>query len=246
MAGWIYDYRQELESNIWAMPPMYHRVWQWIKYNVNHSENKIPNRNGTFTIIKPGQRATSYRQIAKGVGYYEGLKWKEPNAKTIKSILDWMVANEMITIEGNSQGTIITIEKWELYQKELPKGNTKETPKKHSLDTNNKRLMNEEGMNNKNIDVDAVLSFHNSLDGLPKYKKLTSARKSIVMARIKEYGIEEVKKTLIKANESSFLRNESGKWYTFDWIYNVNNFVKIYEDNYKDKNQKNKDEIVDF
>lgn len=154
MAGWIYDFRQELESNIWLMPPMYHRVWQWIKYSVNHSDFGIPNKDGSTTIIKAGQRATSYRQIAKGVGYYEGKSWREPNVKTIKSILDWMVKQKMITLEGNTEGTIITVEKWELYQKEFVKGNTKRitsaTPEKHLADTNNKGLINDESMNNKN------------------------------------------------------------------------------------------------
>jgi hypothetical protein len=46
--GFIKDWRQELESDIWLMPPMYHRVWQWIKYSVNHSTGKIPNKDGTF------------------------------------------------------------------------------------------------------------------------------------------------------------------------------------------------------
>ena len=113
MSGWIADYRKELESNIWLMPPTYHRVWQWIKYSVNHKEAKIPNRSGGVTIIKPGQRATSYRQIAKGVGYYESVhKWKEPNTKTIKVILDWLVNQGMIVVEGNSEGTVITVANW--------------------------------------------------------------------------------------------------------------------------------------
>jgi hypothetical protein len=153
MSGYIYDYRQELDSNIWLMPPMYHRVWQWIKYNVNHSKAEIPNRDGSMTTIYPGQRATSYRQIAKGVGYYEGKSWKEPNVKTIKSILDWMTKQNMITVKGNTEGTIITVENWALYQSEKSKGNTKRmaqgTPSKHVMDTNNEGLINEEGMNNK-------------------------------------------------------------------------------------------------
>lgn len=153
MSGYIYDYRQELESDIWLMPPLYHRVWQWIKYSVNHSQADIPNRDGSTTTIYPGQRATSYRQIAKGVGYYEGKSWKEPNVKTVKSILDWMTKKQMISVKGNTEGTIITIENWSLYQTEKPKGNTKrttkETPSKHEMDTNNKGLMNEEGINNK-------------------------------------------------------------------------------------------------
>jgi hypothetical protein len=150
MAGYIYDHRQELESNVWLMPPLYHRVWQWLKYSVNHSETRIPNRDGSFTTIFSGQRATSYRQIAKGVGYYEGKIWKEPNTKTIKSILDWLNKNKMISVWGNTEGTTITIANWELYQSNLIRGNTKRTtkgtPREHQVDTNNKGITNEELM----------------------------------------------------------------------------------------------------
>jgi len=166
MSGWIADHRKELESNIWLMPPMYHRVWQWIKYSVNHKEVKIPRRSGGFTTIKPGQRATSYRQIAKGVGYYDGLKWKEPNPKTIKSILDFMVNDGMILVEGNSDGTVITIANWEVYQENNVKGNTKETLGKHSMDTNNNDLtMN----NNENNIKDKVLIVEDSKES-PTFK----------------------------------------------------------------------------
>lgn len=137
MSGWILDYRKELDSDIWLLPPMYHRTWQWIKYKVNHAPGRIPNKDGTFTTIDPGQHATSLRLIAKGVGYYEGLKWKEPNPKTIKTILNWLEVQEMIVVQGNSLGTVITVANWDLYQKELTQGNTTETLEKHRLDTNN-------------------------------------------------------------------------------------------------------------
>ena len=188
MAGFIYDFRQELESNIWLMPPMYHRVWQWIKYSVNHSEAKIPNKDGTMTTIKPGQRATSYRQIAKGVGYYEGLHWKEPNAKTIKAILDWMVKQEMISLKGNSQGTVITVANWGLYQKEKARGNTKETRKKHSLDTNNKELINEELMNKEIYSAQA----DNIRKVLPKEMTKNASSKPKLIKAIKEHGEEKL------------------------------------------------------
>lgn len=139
MTGYIFDHRKELESDVWLLPPMYHRVWQWIKYMVNHSEAKIPNKDGTFTVLMPGQHATSLRHIAKGVGYYEGLKWKEPNPKTIKTILDWLEKQGMITVKGNTLGTVVTVVNWQLYQKEIVKGNSERITDKHLLDTNKKK-----------------------------------------------------------------------------------------------------------
>ena len=87
-------------------------------------------------------------------------------------------------------------------------------------------------------EVAAVLSYYDSLDNLPKYKGLSAQRKSHVNARINEYGIEEVKTVLAKADASDFLKNSiGGKWYNFDWIFNPTNFLKILECNYDNKEE---------
>ena len=137
MQGYIKDWRKELESDIWLMPPLYHRVWQWIKYNVNHKPEFVPFSDGTKVLVKPGERITSYRQIAKGVGYYERGVWREPNVKTIKTILDWLETEHMIAIESNSKYTLIKVLNWGIYQEpESDESNTQETANQQSLDTN--------------------------------------------------------------------------------------------------------------
>jgi predicted RNA-binding protein with RPS1 domain len=119
MQGYIKDHRKELNSDIWLMPPLYHRVWQWLKYRANHNDALIPMSDGTKLGIKKGQHLTSVRKIARGVGYYTNGLWEEPNPKTIQNILKWLVKNNMITIQnGNKdrQYTLITILNWESYQ----------------------------------------------------------------------------------------------------------------------------------
>lgn len=87
-------------------------------------------------------------------------------------------------------------------------------------------------------EVAAVLSYYDSLENLPKYKGLSAQRKSHVNARINEYGIEEVKTVLAKADASDFLKSSiGGKWYNFDWIFNPTNFLKILECNYDNKEE---------
>lgn len=151
MAGWIKDYRKEMESNIWLMPPLYHRMWQYLKYRVNFYENTIPMRDGTELTIYPGQHLTSIRSLAKGIGWWEGHKWKEPNPKTIKTILSWLVKQEMISINngwGNRQYTLITILNWEVYQEENSEGNKKVTV--HGPDREQHADINKEVKNDKN------------------------------------------------------------------------------------------------
>jgi hypothetical protein len=156
MKGYIKDYRQEIKSDIWLMPPMYHRVWQWLKYMVNHEDNEIPMRDGSRFLIKKGQHMTSLRDIAQGVGWYEGAKWKEPNPKTISVILEWLVKQEMILIDkgkGNRQYTLVTLLNWDLYQVKNDKGNSKETvdgtddTQPLDINKNDKNEKNEEEIN---------------------------------------------------------------------------------------------------
>lgn len=191
--GYIKDYRKELESDIWLMPPMYHRVWQWIKYSVNHAENKIPNRDGSHTELRPGQHATSYRLIAQGVGYFERGRWREPNVKTIKSILDWLSKQQMICVDGNSNGTILTVENWCLYQSENLDGNSKRISKstlgKHSLDTNK----NEKNDKNEKKDIysDLPAELHQPLKDFIEMRKtikkpLTDRAAQMVLDKLQE------------------------------------------------------------
>ncbi|MDT2288503.1 hypothetical protein P7H17_24040 [Paenibacillus larvae] len=73
---------------------------------------------------------TSIRNIANGVGYYERAVWREPNPKTISTVLGWLEESQMITIErGQSNGAVymITVINWEIYQETEDKSNGKVT-----------------------------------------------------------------------------------------------------------------------
>lgn len=152
MKGYIKDYRKELQSDIWMMPPLYHRVWQYLKYMVNHKENRIPMKDGSFLNIEPGQHLTSVRNIANEVGWYERGVFKTPNPKTVSSILDWLEKQSMIKIdrgEGNRQYTLITLSNWESYQGNDDESNSKETVKKQSADINKNDKNDKNEKNNK-------------------------------------------------------------------------------------------------
>lgn len=138
MQGWIRDHRKELESDIWMMPPLYHRVWQYLKYDVNHADRTIPNSKGEKLLVKKGQTVTSYQIIAEAVAWYEHGTKRVPNKKTIKAILDWLEMQEMITKNSNAKGTVITLCNYGVYQgAEDDEGNAGVTLGKRSLDTNN-------------------------------------------------------------------------------------------------------------
>ncbi|WP_052098413.1 hypothetical protein [Paenibacillus stellifer] len=159
MQGWIKDHRKELESDIWRMPPLYHRVWQWLKYQVNYADAEIPMSDGTKFIVKKGQHLTSIRNIARAIGWHEGLVWKEPNPKTISQIIGWLEKNGMITVErgrGNRQFTLITLVKWDFYQLDEGHVVTASTTAREQLLDINKNIKNEK--NEKERDLKDYIS----------------------------------------------------------------------------------------
>lgn len=167
--GWIKDYRKELESDIWMMPPLYHRVWQYLKYMANHKPTKIPLENGDFFTIEAGQHLTSIRGIAKGVAWYEGRVYKEPNPRTISKILDWLEKVKMITIDrgrGNREYTLVTVVNWALYQGSDDDGVTANAQASKQSVHINKNDKNDK----KNIDIN-ILTDINNVESSQKTKK---------------------------------------------------------------------------
>ena len=71
---------------------------------------------------------------------------------------------------------------------------------------------------------------------IPTIAKMTPKRKSMVNARVKEFGINAVYKAIHRASESSFLNGGGSKGFIadFDWVFRPNNFPKVLEGNYED------------
>ncbi|WP_024614656.1 hypothetical protein [Clostridium sp. Ade.TY] len=76
----------------------------------------------------------------------------------------------------------------------------------------------------------------NSLN-LSKIKSIKDNRLKMLNARIKEYGIETVIETIKSIEKSSFLKGQNNRnWIiTFNWLIKPNNFTKVLEGNYLDK-----------
>lgn len=124
-------------------------------------------RDGSFLEVKAGQHLTSVRSIAENVGWYERGVFKAPNPKTISSILEWLVKQNMIKIDrgkGNRQYTLITLLNWDSYQSNEDESNSKYTVSKQSLDIN-KNDKNEKKLSSSSIvdsDLEEVMQFYQS------------------------------------------------------------------------------------
>lgn len=58
-----------------------------------------------------------------------------------------------------------------------------------------------------------------------------SKRGHMLKARIQQYGVDGVINAINSVNEQAFLHGQ--EWFTFDWFIKPNNFVKVFEGNYK-------------
>nr|WP_279222276.1 phage replisome organizer N-terminal domain-containing protein [Anaerophilus nitritogenes] len=85
-----------------------------------------------------------------------------------------------------------------------------------------------------------VMEAWNKLN-LSKLISIKGNREKMLRARIKDYSLEKVILAIENIEGSAFLKgqNDRGWIITFDWLIKPNNFVKVLEGNYKDKEIKN-------
>lgn len=77
--------------------------------------------------------------------------------------------------------------------------------------------------------------------GLAKIRSIKSNRLKMLKARINEYSQDEVIQAIKSIGNSSFLKGQNNRnWIiTFDWFIKPNNFIKVLEGNYLDKEANN-------
>ena len=74
---------------------------------------------------------------------------------------------------------------------------------------------------------------------IPGITSISNRRRSFLLARIKEYGMISVYRAIILASRSPFLNGGGSQGFTanFDWIFRPNNFPKVLEGQYNDRQQ---------
>ena len=238
MEGWAKFHRKIFQWE-WYTDANTFRLFFHLVLNANHKDARWQG-----VEIKRGQLITSHEHLAKEL---------KLTRQQIRTSINRLKSTNEITIKSTNKYTLVTIEKYNDYQsfdEELTSKTTNnltnEQPATNQQLTTNKNDKNKKNENNKDIyaEVEAVLSYYDSLENLPKYKSLTTIRKSHVKARLYDYGIEEVKRTLKLANESKYL-NSGNKWFNFDWIFKPSNFVKISEGRYNE-DEEELDNVADI
>lgn len=118
-SGYTKAWRKEINSDIWKMPHLYHRVFFWLRQKAQWQITGFPTKHNLVIWLIPGQLITSLDLIASGVATKEYGILRVPNKKTIKNILKWLEGNGMIQTISNAYGTTININNWHTYQHEV-------------------------------------------------------------------------------------------------------------------------------
>jgi predicted phage replisome organizer len=86
-------------------------------------------------------------------------------------------------------------------------------------------------------DIQPIKDYWNSKSLLAEITSITDKRKIALNSRIKEHGLDAIYKAIDNVGKSKFMRGGNDKnWYaSFDWVFAPNNFVKVLEGNYVDK-----------
>ncbi|NLX87272.1 MAG: hypothetical protein GXY97_09030 [Clostridiales bacterium] len=232
--GWISIHRKIYQNWTWQDKPFSKgQAWIDILLMVNHEDGEAHFRDSVY-YVKRGQRITSELQLAERWGW---------SRNKVRRFLNDLKMAQQIDIQKDKRKTIITVVNYDYYQnnktaKGTTEGTTEGTTQGQQKDTNNKD--NKDNKDNKRINIDIIIQkYHDLCPSLPKVRVVTEKRKKLLKARLGKYSISQIEDVFRKAEASDFLSGRSGKWTScnFDWLLNENNFVKVLEGNYDNKNK---------
>jgi hypothetical protein len=108
--GFIIKARKIEESEIAHAAPAIREIWDWILMQCNHKDNPALN-------IRRGQCVRKIADIQDGLHWFVGYR-KETYSKTqCENALEWLRKRQMITTTKTTRGLIITVCKYDSYNK---------------------------------------------------------------------------------------------------------------------------------
>lgn len=243
MGGWVKIHRKLLDNPVACKDADHLYVWMYLLLKATH-EGISAMFKGEKIVLEPGQLITGRKKIALQTGVEESK---------VKRILELFKSDQQIERVSTNQNSLITIVNWskyQLYESQSDQQMTNERPTDDQPVTTNKNVKKEKKEKKEIIvskdtirqtDVQRVIETWNQLEGygIKPIKKLSPSAKrySNLLARIREYSLEEVLQAVEKIKDSSFLqgRTKTAWVITFDWFVLPSNFPKVADGNYDDK-----------
>lgn len=189
--GWVSIHRQLNDNWLWKDKPFSKgQAWIDILLRVNHKPGRVPVGNSVIDI-NPGETLWSVKDMAEKWGW---------SRKKVDNFLNILQTEMQITKKSTTKYTLITVEKWELYQTEEQQKNINGTSNEHQKNTNNNKN-NKDNENTKSM-YGEIFDYYCSLD-LVKHRSLTGDMKKAIDKATKELGldVEYMKRMLDRHSE---------------------------------------------
>lgn len=104
--------RKIFSSDIWWASPWKLKIWIYLLGQANYKENEYMGIR-----LKRGQLIRSYRTVQKDCAYKIGYRLKKPSLHTIRRIYEELTKDGRITIRKTRQGSLVTIIKYDDFQR---------------------------------------------------------------------------------------------------------------------------------
>ena len=200
--------------------------------------------------VKRGQLVTSRSRLSRETGLTE---------KEVRTGLERLQRTGEIIIKATNQYSMITICNYDTYQGQdnrRSQSKTNERPTKvqgeATVEKGNKERredidssLRSESPSSATTGKDDEVNLHAFMDffnrtiqehgaQIPTITQIAGQRRQRLLARVKEYGKEALRKAIINAATAPFLNGASEKVFvaSLDWILRPNNFPKVLEGNY--------------
>ena len=219
--GYIKLYRTILENPI-SRKPDYAWLWTIMLLKANHKDNEIL-WNSKKMKLKAGQFITGRKELSVNSGISESKVYR---------ILKYLKNEQQIEQQTTNKFTIITILNWKKYQGseqqiKQPVNNKRTTSEQQSEHRQEERKNDKK--DKKNIYTD-IFNYWNSKE-IIKHKILDDSTKRKIIAMLKVYTPEEIKKAI---NIYSVIIKDEDDEYYFHRRHTLKNFLNWKFEEFKD------------
>ena len=212
--GWVRVYRKAIDSTIWSSPTIW-MVWYWILLRANY-EPKTIKFNGVDIEIGEGQFITGINKALLEMPYL--------TAQRYRTAINYLKSTQRITIKTTNKYSLITIIKWEEYQKDNTQTNK---PLTNEQQTINKPLTTNNKDNNiKNEKKRDNVHFESLWLKYPNRQGKKEAERHYLASVLTDQDKADIEKALsnylqCKTVKEGFIKNGS-TWFNNwrDWVQN--------------------------
>ena len=232
--GWIKIHRKLFSNPVVCKDGSHLALWIYILGHAAYEEHDIWFEGKRITL-KPGQLVTGRKKLSHFLDISESK---------VDRILKCFENEQQIEQQMNSHGRLISVINWASYQEsEQPNEqpvSSHRAASEQPVNTTKERKEREEGKEEEASASDPITEAWNTLpEPVPKVSRIVkgSTRDTKLRKRIADYGQDKVLQAIDNIRDSNFLCGGGSKGFvvTFDWFIGPENFQKVLEGNYNDK-----------